>query len=75
VETIDPEGPLGAKEAGEGPLLAVPPAIANAIYDAIGVRMSSVPITPEEILRSLSGLPRSSSQTAAEFVPSEEIAT
>lgn len=53
VESNDPEGPLGAKEAGEGPLLAVPPAIANAIYDAIGVRMSSVPFTPEDILKAL----------------------
>jgi len=53
VETNDPEGPLGAKEAGEGPLLSVPPAIANALYDAIGVRLTSVPFTPDKILDAL----------------------
>jgi len=53
VETDDPEGPFGAKEAGQGPLLPVPPAIANAIYHAVGVRCDEVPITPEMILRGL----------------------
>jgi 4-hydroxybenzoyl-CoA reductase alpha subunit len=53
VETIDPEGPYGAKEAGQGPLLPVPPAIANAVFDAIGVRIDEVPITPEKILKAL----------------------
>ncbi|MFQ5817211.1 MAG: molybdopterin cofactor-binding domain-containing protein [Terriglobia bacterium] len=53
VESIDPEGPLGAKEAGEGSLAAVIPAVANAVYDAIGVRITSLPITPEKILRAL----------------------
>jgi hypothetical protein len=53
VDTDDPEGPFGAKEAGQGPLLPVPPAIANAIYDAVGVRVDEVPITPEKILRGL----------------------
>ncbi|MBI4461349.1 MAG: molybdopterin-dependent oxidoreductase [Acidobacteria bacterium] len=53
VESIDPEGPLGAKEAGEGSLAAVIPAVANAIYDAVGVRITSLPITPEKILRAL----------------------
>ncbi|MBI3739283.1 MAG: molybdopterin-dependent oxidoreductase, partial [Chloroflexi bacterium] len=53
VETIDPEGPYGAKEAGQGPLLPVPPAIANAVYDAIGVRIDEVPITPEKVLKAL----------------------
>lgn len=53
VESIDPEGPLGAKEAGEGPILAVVPAIANAIFDAVGVRIDSVPITPDVLLRKL----------------------
>jgi 4-hydroxybenzoyl-CoA reductase subunit alpha len=59
VETIDPEGPMGAKEAGEGPLLAVPPAIANAIYDAVGIHLSSVPFTPEKVLAALRGQTRS----------------
>jgi 4-hydroxybenzoyl-CoA reductase subunit alpha len=53
VETDDPEGPFGAKEAGQGPLLPIIPAIANAIYDAIGVRMDQVPITPDMVLRGL----------------------
>jgi 4-hydroxybenzoyl-CoA reductase subunit alpha len=53
VETNDPEGPYGAKEAGQGPLLPVMPAIANAIYDAVGVRIDEVPITPEKIFKAL----------------------
>jgi 4-hydroxybenzoyl-CoA reductase subunit alpha len=53
VETDDPEGPFGAKEAGQGPLLPVIPAIANAVYDAVGVRIDEIPITPEKILRAL----------------------
>jgi len=53
IETIDPEGPYGAKEAGQGPLLPVIPAVANAIYDAVGVRVDEVPIHPEKILDGL----------------------
>jgi 4-hydroxybenzoyl-CoA reductase alpha subunit len=53
VETDDPEGPFGAKEAGQGPLLPVMPAIANAVYQAIGVRVDEVPITPDKILKGL----------------------
>jgi 4-hydroxybenzoyl-CoA reductase subunit alpha len=53
VETDDPEGPFGAKEAGQGPLLPVIPAIANAIYHAVGVRLDQVPITPDLVLRGL----------------------
>jgi len=53
VESIDPEGPFGAKEAGEGSLAATIPAIANAIYDAVGVRINTLPITPEKILAAL----------------------
>jgi len=53
VETDDPEGPFGAKEAGQGPLLPVMPAIANAIYQAVGVRVDEVPITPEKVLKGL----------------------
>ena len=53
VESVDPEGPLGAKEAGEGSLAAAIPAVANAIYDAVGVRITSTPITPEKILKVL----------------------
>jgi 4-hydroxybenzoyl-CoA reductase subunit alpha len=53
VESIDPEGPFGAKEAGEGSLAATIPAIANAIFDAVGVRINSIPITPDKILDAL----------------------
>ena len=53
VETNDPEGPFGAKESGEGTQLAPAPAIINAIYDAIGVRFKTLPVTPEKILRAL----------------------
>ncbi|HZP47320.1 MAG TPA: molybdopterin cofactor-binding domain-containing protein [Vicinamibacterales bacterium] len=53
VEHPDPNGPFGAKEVGQGPLLPVMPAVANAVYDAIGVRIDEVPITPEKILKAL----------------------
>jgi 4-hydroxybenzoyl-CoA reductase subunit alpha len=53
VENPDPRGPFGAKEVGQGPLLPVMPAVANAVYDAIGVRIDEVPITPEKILKAL----------------------
>ena len=53
VETIDPGGPYGAKEAGEGPLHPVIPAIANAIYDAVGVRLRRMPFTPERVLAAI----------------------
>jgi len=53
VETADPEGPFGAKEVGQGPLLPIMPAVANAVFDAVGVRIDEVPITPEKILKAL----------------------
>ncbi|HYW10737.1 MAG TPA: xanthine dehydrogenase family protein molybdopterin-binding subunit [Longimicrobium sp.] len=53
IESIDPEGPYGAKEAGEGPLHPSIPAIANAIYDAVGVRMDSLPFSPPRVWRAL----------------------
>ncbi|OGP92631.1 MAG: hypothetical protein A2156_04555 [Deltaproteobacteria bacterium RBG_16_48_10] len=53
VETDDPEGPFGAKESGEGTQLAPAPAIINAIYDAIGLRFKSLPVTPEKVLEAL----------------------
>jgi len=49
----DPEGPFGAKEAGEGPLVATLPAVANALYDAVGCRFSELPITPDKVVRAL----------------------
>ena len=53
IETDDPEGPYGAKEAGQGALLPVAPAIANAVYDAVGVWIDEVPITVEKIFKSI----------------------
>ena len=55
VETLDPEGPYGAKECGQGPLLPVIPAVANALFEALGVRVDEVPITPEKVLAALEG--------------------
>jgi len=53
IEDPDPQGPFGAKEVGQGPLLPIPPAIVNAIHDAVGVRIDEVPATPDKILRAL----------------------
>ncbi len=55
VETEDPLGPFGAKESGEGTQVAPAPAIANAIYDAIGIDFNELPITPEKVLKALKG--------------------
>lgn len=51
--TDDPRGPFGAKETGEGSLDPTTPAIANAIYNATGIRITDLPITPEKILKKL----------------------
>jgi 4-hydroxybenzoyl-CoA reductase subunit alpha len=53
VEDPDPNGPFGAKEVGQGPLLPVMPAVVNAIYDAVGVRVDEVPASPEKVLAAL----------------------
>ena len=53
VESIDPEGPFGAKEASEGSLAAAIPAVANAIFDAVGIRLRESPFTPERVLAAL----------------------
>ncbi len=53
IETNDPEGPFGAKGMGEASLLPTSAAIANAIEDAIGVRMKELPITPDKILKAI----------------------
>jgi len=58
VETDDPEGPFGAKGVGEPGLVPTAPAIANAIEDAIGVRIKDYPITPEKVLSALKGKKR-----------------
>jgi xanthine dehydrogenase molybdenum-binding subunit len=53
VEEADEEGPFGARGIGEPPMLAMAPAIANAIEDAVGVRITSLPITAEKVLQAL----------------------
>jgi CO/xanthine dehydrogenase Mo-binding subunit len=53
VETRDPGGPYGAKEVGEGSISGMLAAIANAVYDATGIRFKELPITPEKILEAL----------------------
>lgn len=53
IESHEPEGPFGAKEAGEGSLAATIPAISNAIFDAVGIRLREAPFTPERVLAAL----------------------
>jgi xanthine dehydrogenase molybdenum-binding subunit len=53
IDEPDPKGPFGAKGVGEPGMVGVAPAIANAIYDAIGVRIKDLPITPEKVLNAL----------------------
>ena len=52
-DIVDPVGPMGAKALGEVPAVGVGPAIANALYDAIGVRFTRLPITPDRVLDAL----------------------
>ncbi|MFH1137478.1 MAG: xanthine dehydrogenase family protein molybdopterin-binding subunit [Pseudomonadota bacterium] len=53
VDTFEPEGPFGAKEAGEGLVSPTAPAIADAVYHAVGYRCKDLPITPEKVLKAL----------------------
>jgi 4-hydroxybenzoyl-CoA reductase subunit alpha len=53
IESNDREGPFGAKEAGEGPIHPVLPSIGNAVFDAVGVRMFELPITPTKLLEAI----------------------
>jgi 4-hydroxybenzoyl-CoA reductase alpha subunit len=69
VEDPDPNGPFGAKECGQGPLLPIPPAVANAVYDAVGVRVDEVPISPPRVLRALRSGTRRSGPEHAPRVP------
>jgi 4-hydroxybenzoyl-CoA reductase subunit alpha len=69
VENPEPMGPFGAKEVGQGPLLPIPPALANAVYDALGVRVDEVPITPEKVLAALSASSRRYGPTQFPTVP------
>ena len=53
VESMDPHGPFGAKEAGEGSLAAFLPALTNAIADAIGIRFNDLPVTPDRVYEAI----------------------
>ena len=53
LDTEDPEGPYGAKEAGEGAVCPTTPAIVNAVYDATGIWFHEMPITPDRMLKAL----------------------
>jgi hypothetical protein len=76
IEIPDLEGPFGGKEAGQGPLNPVIPAIANAVYDAIGVRIDEVPIMADKVLKALkaeAGVGTGTSRTIArpQVMPTE----
>ncbi|MGE0630530.1 MAG: xanthine dehydrogenase family protein molybdopterin-binding subunit [Hyphomicrobiaceae bacterium] len=55
IETMDGEGPQGAKGVGEAPAICIAAAVANAIYNATGVRLYALPFTPENVYRALRG--------------------
>jgi 4-hydroxybenzoyl-CoA reductase subunit alpha len=53
VETVDPHGPFGAKEVGQGPIQCTTQAIANAVSNAIGYPINELPLTPERVLKAI----------------------
>jgi len=65
VESIDPLGPFGAKEAGEGALSGFPPALANAVAAAIGIDLDELPLTPDRVLEALTRARRTAQRKAA----------
>ncbi len=75
VESIDPEGPYGAKEAGEGPLHPSIPAIANAIYDAIGVRVDRLPFSPPNMWRAIERAREAGTLGAPQLPDGPQVAT
>ena len=58
IESMDPLGPFGAKEASEGGLHGFPPALCNAIHDAIGIRLTELPATPDRVLEAITAKKR-----------------
>ena len=66
IEDPDPIGPLGVKGVGEPAMVPTIPAIMNAIYDAVGVRIIALPATPEKVLMAIRDKERSDSVQAAE---------
>jgi len=69
IEGPDANCPYDAKEVGQGPLLPVMPAVANAIHDAVGVRIDEVPITPDKVLKALEAKDRRVGPTSFPSVP------
>ena len=69
IEDPAAQGPFGAKEVGQGPLLPIPPAVANAVHDALGVRIDEVPITPDKVLEALKAPSRRFGPEAFPVVP------
>ncbi len=67
VEEADDQGPYGAKEAGEGPLHPIIPAISNAIFDAVGVRMDKTPFSPPRVLAAIEA--RRAQEASGELAP------
>ena len=66
VESQDPEGPFGGKEAGEGPLLPILPSLANAVTDAVGVRLYELPMSPDRVLNAIERKERAAALKEAE---------
>ena len=69
VEEPEAGGPFGAKEVGQGPLLPIMPAVANAVFDAVGVRVDEIPITPEKVMRALAAQDRRSGPEEFPAIP------
>jgi xanthine dehydrogenase molybdenum-binding subunit len=65
IETMDGEGPQGAKGVGEAPAICIAAAVANAIYNATGTRIYALPFTPENVYRALHGAARPPTWSAA----------
>lgn len=74
VETIDPNGPFGAKEASEGPLAGMPAAIAAAVQHATGTRITRLPMTPNLVLEALSGRKRATAKPKPATATEKEVA-
>ena len=69
VESNDPHGPFGAKEAGEGSLAAFLPALTNAIADATGLRFNDLPVTPDRVFAAIEKRQRAARQASATGAP------
>jgi len=74
IESHDALGPFGAKEASEGALHGLPPALCNAIFDAIGIRLSELPATPERVLEAIHAAKRAERLRARRTSSAEPVA-